>query len=904
MAKPKTPKKPAGAASAPALPPVSKGAAPVKVPVVRAQLPLPQVRNATANSTLPPMSSTAGTDVIITAAIAAGAHIQVSWAIKGQEANPVFTAPAQGTGSAGVQVPVPAWVIGLCIGHTVTIWYESGNDQSLKLELTVEVIDPDDMPAPTFLDLVFFQGSWWLDMAKFPGNAHVQLCGWPFIAAGQRLWVEAVGNEHLTPRRFHWVLEDHVVTSEEAQQGFCFLLEILREWLAANEDWSSVTLHSGVIFDGAHGTAPEDPSISHIPANAHEIPRATANLRLGEPELKLLQPTLREAAYVEGKGWLVNPTNTVDGAHIDVTYDGMQRGDHVCVKFKGTPGLGTPVLVCQDVKDGETKLVFSVPASAISANFGLPVEISYTVLRGRLWPSPTLMVQVLEPAGLSGIDVEEKTGGKLCLNNFSGHATATVAIWDYIAPGQTCWMWIVGQREDGSLVHWDILVAEPIKPEWVSGGVNALLAREELEQLADCVVFELHFAVNFQGLAELAGAIAFRPLQLQMVQADLVLLAPQVLQAVGNHLTVWNGREGVTVRVGYNGMSPHHRIELCWEQAGECLVLEPKPGNITPGYVDFRIPREAVIHGIGKTVPIRYSVTSRCKQQTSADLELGISKPVRLPTPVVPQATPPATQGGFLDLTTFPGDATITVLSWWFALAGQRYWLKCTGTRKDGSAHTFYAAESRSLTSDEVDNGLVVTLSRDVLEMLRHGSSLAVTCIVTADGSGQENAGIEFPALNLIIKRPLICEIERFESLPLGTFSAGGSFQTSLMKVSFQSGSGIAGIVRYANNDFVSGNHFGVCINNAAQNPPQLFRVDFNHLLESFKFGWGWMHEPATVTAYGEDGSVISVLDYPQGLAGGFWVDYQAASGPVIAWITILTQDYSFIDNFKICHRD
>lgn len=124
------------------------------------------------------------------------------------------------------------------------------------------------------------------------------------------------------------------------------------------------------------------------------------------------------------------------------------------------------------------------------------------------------------------------------------------------------------------------------------------------------------------------------------------------------------------------------------------------------------------------------------------------------------------------------------------------------------------------------------------------------------------------------------------------------------MKVSFQSGSGIAGIVRYANNDFVSGNHFGVCINNAAQNPPQLFRVDFNHLLESFKFGWGWMHEPATVTVYGEDGSVISVLDYPQGLAGGFWVDYQAASGPVIAWITILTQDYSFIDNFKICHRD
>ncbi|WP_219824883.1 hypothetical protein, partial [Pseudomonas faucium] len=60
-------------------------------------------------------------------------------------------------------------------------------------------------------------------------------------------------------------------------------------------------------------------------------------------------------------------------------------------------------------------------------------------------------------------------------------------------------------------------------------------------------------------------------------------------------------------------------------------------------------------------------------------LKLTISQPVRLPTPVVPQATPPATQGGLLDLTSFAGDASITVEKWWFALVGQRVWLKCTG---------------------------------------------------------------------------------------------------------------------------------------------------------------------------------------------------------------------------------
>lgn len=902
MAKPKTPKKPAGAASAPALPPVSKGAAPVKVPVVRAQLPLPQVRNATANSTLPPMSSTAGTDVIITAAIAAGAQIQVSWAIKGQEANPVFTATAQGSGSAGVQVPVPAWVIGLCIGHTVTIWYESGNDQSLRLELTVEVIDPDDMPKPAFLDLVFFQGSWWLDMAKFPDNARVQLCGWPFIAAGQRLWVEAVGNEHLSPRRFYWILENHVVTDEEARQGFCLLLEILREWLAGNEDWSSVTVHVGVTFDGARGIAPEDPSISHIPANAHEIPRSTANLRLGEPELKLLPPTLREAAYVEGKGWLVNPANTVDGANIDVTYDGMQRRDHVCVKFEGTPGLGSPVLDCQYVQDGDTKLVFPAPASAFSANFGHPVVVSYSVLRGQLWLSPKLTVQVLEPAGFSGIDVEEKTGGKLCLNNFSGHATATVAIWDYIAPGQTCWMWIAGQRQDGSLFHWNILVAEPIKPEWVSGGVNALLAREELEQLADCVVFDIHFAVHFQGLADLAGAIAFRPLQLQMVQEDLVLPAPQVLQAVGSDLTVWNGREGVTVRVEYDRMSPHHSIELCWEQAGECLVLEPKPGNLRPGYVEFDVPRKAVIHGIGKTVPIRYSVTSRCKQQTSADLELEISKPVRLPTPVVPQATPPGEQEGVLDMRNFEGDGDVTVEPWWFIVPDQRVWLRASGEKKGGGAYVFDVFAGKEVTLDEVTSGLRGTLPRLHLDNLRYGSRLSFTCTVTVDGSLNQASEVIFPALHISkVRNRILKEYEDFDTFPSEIITAGGHIDLPKMKVEFLSGPFTAGVYFYPHSvpGMFDRQALAFCIGQNLVSAPQHIRISFRRDLLKLRFAVTWVRVTLEFIFYGHDGEELGRRIVRGTDAGGprdEWLEFAHPGEKLIAEFEVKAYDHIFID--------
>ncbi|WP_411706444.1 hypothetical protein [Edaphovirga cremea] len=650
-------------------------------------------------------------------------------------------------------MPVPAWVVGSCIGKTLTIWYETASDSSFRLELTVEVIDPEDMPIPTFLNLTFFQGSWWLDMAKFPGNADVELCAWPFIAAGQRLWVEVVGNEHQQPMRFYWILEDHVVTAQEAQEGFCFLLEILRKWLEGNDDWSSLTIHAGVTYDGEPGTPPEDPDISHIPANAHPFQRATANLRLGEAELNLPPPTIQQATCVDGHGWVINSTNAVDGLDIVVMYDRIRPGDRVCLTLKGTPGPGSPVVPCIEVQEGQTHVDFHVPPSAVSHNLGLSVKASYTVDRETLWPSPSRQALVLPPHGLSGIDVDERTADKLCLNNFEHDATATVSPWLFIAQGQTCWMWIVGELEDGSPFHWDILTGEPVTPEWVTAGVSVALSRDELEKLADCLVFHIHFAVSFTGSNRLEDAIAFLPLSLEMVQKDLKLAAPSVREAVGKLLTVWNGRDGVTVRVKYDGMSRHHIITLCWEQAGVCLALAPQPGNAVAGYVDFSVSREAVIHGIGKTVPIRFSVASRCKQATSPDLELETSWPVRLSTPVVPQATPPAVQGGILDLRTFLGDASIVVAKWWFILLGQIGWLKCTGTAEDGSSYTINVAAGHPITAGEVIAGLDIPLLRTELEKLRNKTALVVFYEGTPDVGGVRNNAIPFPVLNLEFRK-------------------------------------------------------------------------------------------------------------------------------------------------------
>lgn len=759
MTKAKTPGKATGGGIAQTAPlPEARGVAPASRTAATDQYPRPQVRHATANTTLPPMSSTEGTAVIIPAAIATGVQIQVFWAILGQEDDPVFTANAQGTGRPGVEVQIPATVIGPCIGKTLSIWYATATDRSLSLELTVEVIDPQDMPAAQFLDLVTIESSQWLDMKRFPGDARLKLCGLPFIAEGQRVWIEAVGNEHQPIRRFYWVLNNHRVTAQEAQQGACFLLHISREWLAGNEDWSSITIHAGITFDGAPGTAPENPSIANIPANAHELQRATAKLRLGEPALQLLAPTVREATYAEGQGYLINPTNTVHGAHVIVKYEGMKAGHRVCVDFRGTAGAGSPQLECQDVQQDGTPLVFFVPPTAISANFGEPVAVTYTVSHDDIgpWRSPTFSAEVLALTGLPSPQVQEATGSVLDLNTFNGDATCTVEPWSYIALGECCWMWIAGAHEDGSPFRYDVLIGQPIEAKWLVDGVSVALARDRLQQLADCGQFELHVAVAFDGNCEFATASKFPVLTLTIAQPALVLDKPQVLQAVRDYLTVWNGRDGVKVRVQYGAINARDKIAVCWKQNGICLPQSVKPGNSEPGYVDFDIPREAVIHGINKTIPIDFTVRRACQQPVSAQLDLIISEPVKLSLPEIVEAT-----SWVLDMRNFAGDAHIRVPAWWFILKLQKAWLECWGTGEDGRPYIINVMIAQDIEEDDL-KGLYRPLAREELLRFKNNTFLTVKLKVTADGDSNVSRAIPFPPARALLFTKKLLDVTRF----------------------------------------------------------------------------------------------------------------------------------------------
>ncbi|WP_433885362.1 hypothetical protein [Pseudomonas vranovensis] len=586
----------------------------------------------------------------------------------------------------------------------------------------------EDYPPTTVLEMT---ADGRLDLSRLCGkNPHVYIAPWPYIKEGQEVVALTLLGANA---RFSW-FEGDLITAADVSNGW--LRELPLDKL--QQFGHGRPVHMDFIIR-------LNPSLS----GAQHFPFVNFTV-LTESHLTLLPPVVPESTDCGSGHYVLNPVNALQGATLQVTYENMCCNDRVCATWQGTPGAGTPELECQLVDDSGI-VSLHIPPQAISANFNGEVSAAYTVWReGRAWASPPLVVQILDISVLPTPAVEQSTGQWLDLNTFTGDAIATVEPWDFAAVGQACWLTVTGQLESGGEYAFQVLEGLPLTAEWLANGVNMLLVRDKLEQLADYSDVQLHFAVNFDGKVDRSTAREFPLLSLQVLQEDLQLPAPQVTQAVGNTLTVYNGRDGVTLRVRYERMSADHSIQPCWRRVdGSCLPIAAKPGNPALGYVDFIVPREAVIMASGKTVEINYTVTYRGgqKSQVSSRLGLIITKPVRLPTPVVPQATL-----GILDLRNFYGDAGVSVEKWWFILPGQRVWLRGQGTRQDGSAYSFHIFIAHSVTAGEVSQGLKVLLPRGVLSVLKHGSTLTFTCTVTADGSMQQGGAVVCPSLTVTVQ--------------------------------------------------------------------------------------------------------------------------------------------------------
>lgn len=810
------------------------------------------------------------------------------------------------SGNSGARmIKIPLDYLTKTMGFTLLVSYKGKSQGQVAASLVKEVgisfypaSESEDL-APRLLHEENVNNTPTYDMKDHTGNETVLVPVHPLAKAGDKVYCTAVTEQDAIPHVFYTVIYDHVLTAEEAVAGYVLRPQIARGWLARRKRWRTITLQSAWITSGLPAEPPADvpPHLeTRLPRNALEVQRRRTAALIVDPGLELEPPHLRQSVAFEDQWWL-NPRLTEAGGDVDTPQLDTYAGDRVCFSLSGS-GYEPEPLGCVTIANDGAPASVKLSSCAIACFFDTSMKLSYTVQfpnGDEPQQSPSRLVNVSVPEFLHP-GIEEATNDDLDLSTFTGAATATVPVWAYAECSNACWMWITGEHEGGDAYRFDILKAAPVTDDWKAQGVEAAIPRRQLQLLADCSRFELHFAVSFCDVSDIAQAYEFPVQTYKIEQEPLALVAPAVSEAVGSNLIAWNGRNGVHVEVNYVGIGPQHSISVCWKKPdGMCWVLDSKPGS-TGGTISFALPAEAVIESMGKTVSITYTVNTACKVQTSTPLNLTISLPTRLETPNVLEATPPRTQNAILDLRTFAGNANSLEDPMWFLRAGQKCWLRATGTAKSGHPHSFDVYAARTIIEGEVAVGVANLVLRSELEVLMDSTNLTLTFSVATDGSLTANVVCPERVLSV---RTITKIIEDFATLPYGQHPAGTIVQAPTMSITAQSG--YVGI--HAANPAVPGMTEGnaIALNCAAPTEQQrpIQTVDLFLKQEYMRVRFSFTRNAYYGACYFYD-AAGQQLGVRSNLPLNSWVDFTAPDGRQIAKISVVNQQHSYLDSFEL----
>jgi hypothetical protein len=661
------------------------------------------------------------------------------------------------------QILIPLKHLTMSMGYTLTVWYEGAVGGKPVVSMVKEVgvtfysAEQSKALAPRLRDEKIFQNTPTYDMHDHKGDEIVEIAIPQLAQVGDKIYCSVVTEQFSGKPVFYIVAYGYALTLGDIASGKRLEFPIPRGWLARQKPrYESITCQAAWITSGEEPQPPADvenpDEETRLPRNALQIQHRRTAAFIGDQGLENLPPPhLRQSAFFNDK-WCLNPELTKNGGDVDAPELDTYAGDQICFYVSG-PDYESKLLDCVEIQNDQDRASVKLPQCVIACFFNKPMTLSYTVrfpnLTGPELQSPERVVDVLKPR-LSPSEIAEATHSKVNLNIFSGAATAFVHIGDYAPCSAYCWMWITGEHEDESDYRFDILTSAPVTEEWKRKGVETLISRDKLQQLADCSDFVLHFAVGFCEASDRSGAIEAPAATFHIVQEDLVLPAPKVHQADGDELEPWNAQYGVDVVVSYPRMSGRQTIELCWkDDENNYWPVPPQTGDTT-GSVRFHLPAQAAIASIGTTLEIKYTVTTRCGIKTSESLLLKVLLPHRLPTPVVPQAAPPATQDGVLNLGTFAGDADIDVEKWWFILLQQKGRMRAEGTRQNGSHYMFDVYLKKPVT--DTNSGLSDIVKRSDLAVLKDNTSLTFTFFARTNPRSDQGIEVMFPSLRLIFR--------------------------------------------------------------------------------------------------------------------------------------------------------
>lgn len=368
-------------------------------------------------------------------------------------------------------------------------------------------------------------------------------------------------------------------------------------------------------------------------------------VQIGQGLGELLPPDLTRSNIIGPGTATLAPLDVQGGTTLVVSYIDMRDSDSIQVTMQGTAGAGSPVIPSKPGDQATERVEFDISREAIAANIGnanTTVRFTYTVTRdGKTEPSQPLAVTVT-PIPVSElqktvIQINEANQATrvLDLSAVTGGGTARVGTWPFITSPWPVWLYLVGQKNDGSphsVTVWNGATTATVNPDWVrTGHYDGSVSYTNLSQFGDGKTLTMQFKAAFSPSKVEADAIAFPPVTYTISHGLGDLPQPAVLEAdpYALALNLLKPINGATVVVPhYAGMRLNDEITVYWVSSAGTVQLNKTVSML--GVQNIHVDHALVVSSAGRAVNIYYRVKPEFASEPSspsASLILDVQNP-------------------------------------------------------------------------------------------------------------------------------------------------------------------------------------------------------------------------------------------------------------------------------------
>jgi hypothetical protein len=348
-------------------------------------------------------------------------------------------------------------------------------------------------------------------------------------------------------------------------------------------------------------------------------------VQIGQGLGELLPPDLTRSNIIGPGTATLAPLDVQGGTTLVVSYIDMRDSDSIQVTMQGTAGAGSPVIPSKPGDQATERVEFDISKEAIAANIGnanTTVRFTYTVTRDGKTESSQPLAVTVTPIPVSElqktvIQINEANQATrvLDLSAVTGGGTARVGTWPFITSPWPVWLYLVGQKNDGSphsVTVWNGATTATVNPEWVSTGhYDGSVSYTNLNQFGDGKPLTMQFKAAFSPSKVEADAIVFPPVTYTVSHGLGHLPQPAVLEAdpYALALNLLKPINGATVVVPhYTGMRLNDEIIVYW--AGAAGTISERKTVLVVGPQDIHIGNATVISSAEQSANIYYRVKS------------------------------------------------------------------------------------------------------------------------------------------------------------------------------------------------------------------------------------------------------------------------------------------------------